>query len=116
MQWLSNKVLVVTGERNASLTVIANNYYALSERLNFGWLLDSLANLSPKDKWERIAMSDLQVNLYNAMNSLAKSHLSMPSQDTQTLEGFLAREGDVLNRYDSVIEELKEDEGLTLVP
>ncbi len=105
---------IITGERNAVLTVIANHYYALSERLNFGWLLDNLTGLSPKDKWERIAMSDLQVNLYTAMNNIAKSYLDMPSQDTQTLEGYLAREGELLNRYDSVIAELKEDEGLTL--
>ena len=97
-------VIRVMREFGTSLARAAQHFYALGERLSLGNLRDRLLELPTANKWEKIALSTLVMDLRRVQVALSVRYLESGAED---IEAFLARNLQSLKRYDATLAEVQ---------
>lgn len=114
--YLASGIGVVEANHSSGveLKVVAKSYFVLGERLGLGWLRDGLVALPSKDKWEKIAVSGLVIELRRAQRNLVCLYLEAQKGDESlSVKRFLEAELDLI-RYDLTLNEIREGEMLSL--
>lgn len=103
---------VRAAERSSTdLVAAARGFYALSDRLSLGALRDALLALPTRDKWEKVALGGLVIDLRRVQLELCVRFLK---SGERTLEAFFARHEATLRRYDATLAEVQADDALGL--
>ena len=89
----------------------AQRFYALGERLALTELRGALLSQPSQNKWEKIALSGLVMELRQAQVRLSARHLKSNATDPET---FLAQQPQLLRRYDRALAEVREGEAVGL--
>ncbi len=96
-------VIRVTQESGAPLERAAQHFYSLGERLSLGSLRDGLLALPTANKWEKIALSTLIMDLRRMQVGLSVQYLA---SGAEAVEAFLAKNPQSLKRYDATLAEV----------
>ena len=96
---------------STDLLTAARHFYALSDRLSLGALRDALLALPTRDKWEKVALGGLVIDLRRVQLELCVRFLKSGEGD---LGAFLARHGAALRHYDMTLAEVRADAALVL--
>ena len=94
----------VARESGTTLERAAEHFYGLGERLSLGSLRDELLGLSAADKWEKIALSTLVMELRRMQVELSLQYLESGAEDADT---FLSKNPQNLKRYDTTLAEVQ---------
>ena len=97
-------VVRVARESGAALERAAGHFYGLGDRLSLGSLRDGLLGLSAADKWEKIALSTLVMDLRRLQVELSLGYLASGAEDADT---FLSKNPQNLKRYDTTLAEVQ---------
>ncbi len=117
LDYLPSGVGVIDVSRIAevSLEEAGTSFYALGERLELGWLRDNLLEHAHEDKWEKIALGGLIMDLRRAQRQLGAEYCkARKANDALSPEAFLAEHPRLLERYDQALTEIKENDSLSL--
>ena len=104
-------VIDVARETRTPLTETAKTFYALGERLALTDLRRALLTHPTQNKWEKIALSGLVMELRQAQVGLSAHYLKSGATD---LEAFLAQQPQLLRRYDRALAEVQGGDALGL--
>jgi glutamate dehydrogenase len=108
-------VVEVARRTGASLVEAGTRFFALGERLRLGWLRDRVHQLPAEDKWAKIALGGLVMDLRRAQQDLAERYVRARVEEPKlTVDGFLGRTPNVIKRYDDALAQIVEDEALSL--
>lgn len=112
LEYLPSGLGVVDAASKAFVEVeaAAREYFAVGDRLSFGWLRDRLGCVGTGDRWEKIALVGLTMDLKQLQRDLALRVLENPGMDVES--SLRGREG-LLERYDRALADVREA-GLTL--
>ena len=104
-EWVPSGMAVIETGRRADMPpeTAARRYYELGERFSLSWLRTHLGGLVSQDKWERIAVVGLTVELRRIQLQLVLSNQQFPSVD-----------GGLVARYDQALEEIRAESNLNL--
>lgn len=91
-------------ESGAPLAHAARHFYGLGQRLSLGSLRDTLLTLPTANKWEKIALSTLIMDLRQIQVKLSVAYLGSAAEDA---EAFLSRRPQSLKRYDTTLAEVR---------
>ena len=94
----------VARESGTTLERAAEHFYGLGERLSLGSLRDGLLELSAADKWEKIALSTLVMELRRLQVELSLGYLASGAEDADT---FLSKRSQSLKRFDTTLAEVQ---------
>ena len=94
----------VARESGTTLERAAEHFYGLGERLSLGSLRDGLLGLSAADKWEKIALSTLVMELRRIQVELSLQYLASGAEDADT---FLSKRSQSLKRFDTTLAEVQ---------
>ena len=94
----------VTREAGVPLERAAEHFYSLGERLSLGSLRDGLLGLATADKWEKIALSTLVMDLRRMQVELSLQYLESGAADVET---FLSQHPQSLKRFDTTLAEVQ---------
>jgi len=97
------------------LAEVGTLYFALGERLRLGWLRDRLVELPAPDKWSKIAVGGLVMDLRQAQRDLTERYVRLRTEAPRLgVEAFLARTPNVLRRYDEALARIDAEGALSL--
>jgi glutamate dehydrogenase len=97
-------VIDVARETGTATEDAARHLYALGERLSLGELRNALAALPTKDKWEKIALGGLIMDLRRLQVGLSVRYLESGIPDP---DAFLSRQPQLLRRFDTTLAEVQ---------
>jgi glutamate dehydrogenase len=97
-------VIDVARDTETPIDHAARRFYALGERLSLGLLRDTLAALRAQNKWEKIALSALVMELRQVQVGLSARYIQSGALDPET---FLAGYPRLLRRYDATLAEVR---------
>ena len=108
-------VVEVARRTGASLVEAGTRFFALGERLRLGWLRDRVHELPADDKWSKIALGGLVMDLRRAQQDLAERFVRARIEEPKLgVDGFLGHTPNVIKRYDAALAQIVEDEALSL--
>jgi glutamate dehydrogenase len=114
--YLPSAVGVIEVARTASVPLehAAKAFYGLGDRLALGWLRDMLAELPAEDKWEKIALGGLIMELRRTQRQLTVRYFEAKKGTELSPEAFLAQHPRLLTRFDQALGEIRAEENLSL--
>ncbi|MDA0699790.1 MAG: NAD-glutamate dehydrogenase [bacterium] len=108
-------VVEVAQHTGTPLAEVGVLFFALGERLRLGWLRDRLAELPAPDKWSKIAIGGLIMDLHKAQRDLTERYVRLRAAEPRLgVDAFLARTPNVVRRYDDALARIDAEEGLSL--
>jgi glutamate dehydrogenase len=104
-------IIEVARSTGAPLADAARRFFQLGDRLQLGWLREQLIDLPASGPWEKVALTDLVMDLRDVQQRLTVAFVKQaPAGD---LEEFLAPLG-ALQRYERALAGLREPDALDL--
>ncbi len=108
-------VVDVAHRTGATLVEAGKRFFAIGERLQLGWLRDHVQALPAVDRWEKIAMGGLVMDLAQAQHDLAERYVRARADEPALgVDDFLARTPNVLKRYDAALRQIVEGDALSM--
>jgi glutamate dehydrogenase len=107
-------VIEVARTTGVPLEHAAKAFYSLGDRLALGWLRDTLAELPAEDKWEKIALGGLIMELRRAQRQLTVRYVEAKKGAELTPEAFLRQHPRLLTRFDQALGEVRAEDNLSL--
>ncbi len=98
-------IIDVARETRTPVETAAQRFYALGERLALTELRGALLGRPSQNKWEKIALSGLVMELRQAQVRLSARYLQSDAADPET---FLAQQPQLLRRYDRALAEVRQ--------
>ncbi len=106
-------VIEVSETLGVALGPTAKAFFEVGERLSLGYLRDGLATLATNNKWEKIALNSLILDLRSLQAALTRCYLEAKKRDkTLTVQTFL--ETKTVSRYEQTVAELRDSNALGL--
>jgi glutamate dehydrogenase len=108
-------VVEVAHHTGTPLGDVGRLFFALGERLRLGWLRDQVVQLPAPDKWSKIAIVGLVMDLRQAQRDLTERYVRLRADAPKLgVDDFLARTPNVVRRYDEALARIEADDELTL--
>ncbi len=104
-------VIQVSKNTGTPLPEAAARFFELGERLSLGWLRDELSDMESTGPWEKIALTDLVMDLRDVQQRLTATYFK--GQHAGTVEEFL-KPLSALDRYDRALSEMRNTGSLDL--
>src|SRR5690606_35466091 len=104
-------VIQVSQTTGTPLPEAAKRFFELGERLSLGWLRDELSDMQSTGPWEKIALTDLVMDLRDVQQRLTTTYFK--EQRTGGMDEVRAPLN-ALNRYDRALSELRDPGALDL--
>lgn len=117
LDYLPSSLGVVEVARRTGVPLVeaGTRFFALGERLRLGWLRDRLQELPATDKWSKIALGGLVMDLRRAQQDLTERFVRARVGDPKLgVEAFLQRTPNVLKRYDDALKQIVDQDALSL--
>jgi glutamate dehydrogenase len=108
-------VVEVAHHTGTPLGEVGRLFFAVGERLRLGWLRDQVVRLAAPDKWSKIAIVGLVMDLRQAQRDLTERYVRLRADAPKLgVDDFLARTPNVVRRYDEALARIEADDELTL--
>ena len=104
-------VIQVAKSAGTPLSEAAVRFFELGERLSLGWLRDELSEMPATGPWEKIALTDLVMDLRDVQQRLTATYFK--EQRAGGMDEFLEPLS-ALSRYDRALSEVREPGALDL--
>ncbi len=106
-------IIEVSESGGSAVEPTAKAFFEVGEQLSLGYLRDGLASLATTNKWEKIALNSLILDLRALQAELTRYYLEAKTSDKSlTVKLFL--ETKTLNRYEQTLAELRSSDALSL--
>ncbi len=106
-------VIEVSQSSGVALEPTAKAFFEIGEVLSLGYVRDGLARLATSNKWEKIALNSLILDLRALQGELARHYLTAKkAAKSSSVETF--SDTKTLSRYEQTVTELRSSEALSL--
>jgi glutamate dehydrogenase len=106
-------VIAVSQRMASSLNTTAKVFFEIGEALSLGYVRDGLAAQKSNNKWEKIALNSLVLELRDVQASLTQRYLEASQQDKAlSVEAFL--ESKAKQRFEQTLADIRESNALSL--
>jgi glutamate dehydrogenase len=106
-------VIQVSESLGVALEPTAKAFFEVGEQLSLGYLRDGLANLATTNKWEKIALNSLILDLRSLQAKLTGQYLAAKKADkSMTAKTYLNTK--TISRYEQTVAELRSSDALSL--
>jgi glutamate dehydrogenase len=106
-------VIEVSESLGVALESTAKAFFEVGEGLSLGYVRDGLASLATTNKWEKIALNSLVLDLRSVQAELTRRYLSAKKADKSlTVKSYLSTK--TVNRYEQTVTELRSSDALSL--
>jgi glutamate dehydrogenase len=100
-------VVETAASRNTDVTVVANVFFGLGEKLGLKWLRKSVEQLPVEGQWHAHARGNLRDELYAQHRSLAAMVLQGFPDDTNAVERWLEANAGAVERVASMMQDMQ---------